>query len=57
VLVERGNGLLVAVFEQVEAAAIETVDGIAAVGDHHIDQDEVGVGAENSGGRRWRSGR
>jgi hypothetical protein len=39
----------VAVFEQVEAAAIESVDGIAVVGDYDIDQDKVGVGAENGG--------
>jgi hypothetical protein len=47
VLVERSDGLLVAVFEHVEAAAIEAVNGAALLGDDYIDQHEVGVGADD----------
>jgi len=42
VLVEGGDALFVAVFEDVESLAVEAVDGFALVGDDDVDDGEMG---------------
>jgi hypothetical protein len=52
-LVEGSDGLLVPILEDVEAAPIETVNGVALVGDHQIHQHQVGGSVENRVTRGW----
>jgi hypothetical protein len=49
VFIERGDGLLVTVFEDVESAAVEAVYGIAVLGDDDVNEDQIGVGAQHRG--------
>jgi hypothetical protein len=46
VLVEGCDGSLAAVFEHMEAGAIEAVNGVAVVGDYNIHEDKAGAGVE-----------
>jgi hypothetical protein len=41
VLVEGGDSLLVAIFEDVESPALKAVDGFALVGHNDVDQSEI----------------
>jgi hypothetical protein len=46
-LVEGRNGLLVPVLEEMKSSAIKAVDSPVVVGHNHIQQHQIGVGAQN----------
>ena len=47
VLVEGGDALFVAVFEDVESRAVQAVDGFALIGDDDVDDGEMGGEVKN----------